>query len=365
MADETDLNNYDYEAMLQEMLNRVPDDLDKREGSVIYNALAPCAFLCAQQAYMLAYMMQLLFADTAEEEWLDRCCDMFGISRKTATNAVRQINTLDNAGATLDVPLGSRFQVEDASFILTEKIAAGQYRAACEQTGTAGNLYSGTILPVDNINGLGSAELVATPLTAARDAETDGALRERFYQAARRNPYGGNIADYEEKTLAIDGIGACEVFPAHIMGTAGQVGIVIGDTQGRTTSAEKVAEVQVEMGADGDGIAPIGHTVTVRTSTDFTVNVAAAVRVKTGSSFAAIQPAVAQAISDYINAVGFMDPTVFFAKLQAAILDSHADIVDIGAITINGASQNLALSKTFDSYQVPVVGTITVTEVTG
>ena len=364
MADSTDTEVYEYEALLQEMLDRVPDTLDKREGSMIYNALAPCAFLCAQQNYMLAYMMQLLFADTAEEDWLDRVVSDFGMTRKAATYAVRQINTFDSAGAALDVTIGDRFAVGDVTFALTEKIATGQYKATCEQLGVTGNLYSGAILPVDNINGLGSATLVATPLTAARDAESDDDLRTRFYLSVRQSPFGGNIADYEEKTLAIDGVGAVKVFPAHEMGTAGHVGIVIGDTQGNTASAALVSTVQTLMGVDGDGIAPIGHTVTVETSTDLTVTIAAAVKIKTGSSFSVIQPIVVAAITAYINSISFTDPTLYFAKLEAAILDCHSDVMDIGTVTINGASANLALSKTFASYQVPVVGTITVTQVT-
>jgi uncharacterized phage protein gp47/JayE len=243
-------------------------------------------------------------------------------------------------------------------------IAVGQFKAQCEQTGTSGNLYSGTILPVDNINSLGSATLAATPLVAARDEETDDNLRTRFYQVVQQAAFGGNMADYEEKTLAIDGVGAVEVFPAHLMAAAGQVGIVIGDTKGRTASSTLVTTVQTEMGVDGNGIAPIGHAVTVETSTDLTVNVSAAVKIKTGSSFSTIQPVVVTAITNYINIVGFKDPTIFFAKLQAAILDCHSDIVDIGAVTINGASANLTLSKTFASYQVPAVGTITVSQVT-
>lgn len=364
MADETDLNNYDYEALLKEMLDRVPDTYDKREGSIIYNALAPCAFLCAQQAYMIAYLMALMFADTAEEDWLDRAVNDFGVTRKAATNAVRQINTFDSTGVALDVPLTSRFAINDVTFAVTEKIATGQYKAACEQTGTIGNLYSGAILPVDNINNLGSATLIAAPLIAARDQESDDDLRARFYQTVRQSPYGGNIADYEEKVLAIDGVGAVRVFPAHEMGAPGQVGVIIGDTLGNTASDTLVTMVQTAMGTDGDGISPIGHTVTVKTSTSLTVNVMAAVKIKTGSSFATIQPIVVQAITDYINAVGFKDETVFYAKLQAAILDCHADIVDIGTVSINGASANLALSKTFASYQVPSVGTITVSQVT-
>ena len=38
-----------YEHILQGMLNRVPDDIDKREGSVIYDALAPAAYFLADQ----------------------------------------------------------------------------------------------------------------------------------------------------------------------------------------------------------------------------------------------------------------------------------------------------------------------------
>ena len=35
--------NVTYEDILQRMLDRVPDSMDKREGSIIYDALAPAA----------------------------------------------------------------------------------------------------------------------------------------------------------------------------------------------------------------------------------------------------------------------------------------------------------------------------------
>ena len=64
--------NYEYKEILSEMLAEVPDDLDKREGSIIYNTLAPAAVLIAQQNYQLGYLFNLLFADTATDIWLDR-----------------------------------------------------------------------------------------------------------------------------------------------------------------------------------------------------------------------------------------------------------------------------------------------------
>lgn len=354
---------YEYDAIFARMLSYVPGTVDKREGSIIYNTLSPCAYELAAAYYMLGYMFNLLFADTAEAEWLDRVVNDFGITRDAATYAVRQINTFDSTGAAMDIPIGSRFAINDISFVVTEKIAAGQFKATCEQAGAQGNAYSGSILPTDNINGLGSAELISPALIPARDAETDDSLRERFYAAARRQPYGGNIADYEEKVLSIDGVGAVKVFNAVTQG-AGHVGLIIGDEQGNRATQTLIDQVQALMGTNGDGIAPIGHTVTVGTATDLQVNVSASVKLRPGTSFAIVQPAVSKVITDYVQNIGFTDETVFYAKLVSAILNSHESIMDVGTVTMNGAAANIALNKTYDNYQVPTVGTVTVTEVT-
>ena len=354
--------NYEYKSILQEMLAAVPNDIDKREGSVIYNTLSPVSLELGMQTYMLGYLFNLLFADTAEGEWLDRVVADFGVTRDAATQAIRKICTYDSEGNALDVPVGSRFAVEDIYLDLTEKIDTGQYKAQCEQFGTVGNQYSGTILPVDNINGLGRAELIAEPLIPARDEETDTDLRIRFYQTVRQSPYGGNIADYERETLNIDGVGAVKVFNATVMG-AGKVGLVIGDEQGHSATPELIAKVQDKMGTDGGGIAPIGHTVTVKTGTALTINVSAQIKLKVGSSFDLVKPIVEQAITDYIEGIGFADQTVFYAKLVAEILNSHESILDVGTVTINNQGKNLTLSKTYTSFQLPTVGTITVSEV--
>ncbi|WP_283609191.1 baseplate J/gp47 family protein [Faecalispora anaeroviscerum] len=355
---------YEYEAILKQMLDRVPDDIDKREGSIIYHTLAPTAFVLAQQTYMIAYLTDLLFADTAQEEWLERVTSDFGIDREQATQAVRQINTFDSSGAPKDIPIGSRFAVQDVSFTVTEKIAVGQYKAVCDQSGIQGNAYGGSILPVDNINGLASAELISPALIPARDQETDDDLRTRFQVAVRQQPYGGNIADYKEKTLAIDGVGAVQVFGAPSMG-AGRVGLIIGDEQGNTATQTLVDQVQAVMGTDGDGIAPIGHTVTVGTSVNLPVNITAQIRLKSGVSLELVKASVERAIADYIGSIDFAAETVFYAKLVANILNAHESIVDVGTVTMNGVSANLSLLKNFTTFQVPTIGAIAVSEVVG
>ena len=52
-----------YENILQGMLNRVSNDVDKREGSVIYDALAPAAYFLADQYFQLSNFVDLVFAD--------------------------------------------------------------------------------------------------------------------------------------------------------------------------------------------------------------------------------------------------------------------------------------------------------------
>lgn len=348
--------------ILSEMLSIVPDTIDKREGSIIYNTLAPVAITLAEQNFMLTYMFNLLFGDTAEGEWLDRVTSDFGVDREQSTKAIRQINTFNSGGVAVDIPIGSRFAIADITLVLTEKIAVGQYKAECEQYGTVGNQYSGEILPVDNINGLGSAVLVQEALIPARDTETDESLRERFYLSTRQVPFGGNIADYEKKTLEIDGVGAVKVFTAVSQGP-GNIGLVIGDEQGNKATQTLVDAVQLLMGTTGCGIAPIGHIVTVKTCSDLAVNVIAPVSVKTGASFDIIKPIVEATIRSYIEDIKFTDQTIFYAKLVANILNSHESIVDVGNVTMNGVAGNLALAKTYATYQVPIVGSIAVSEV--
>lgn len=353
---------YDRDEILSQMLAKVPDTLDKREGSVIYHTLAPVAAALASGYYLYGNMNNLLFADTAEKEWLDRVTNDFGVKREQATQSIRQINTYDHDNTPFDVPIGSRFALHDITLAVTEKIAGGRFKATCEQAGTVGNQYGGTILPVDNINGLGSAELVSAPLRPARDGETDEELRGRFYGKFTDVAFGGNKSDYRAKVLAIDGVGAVEVFGAPELSSPGHVGLIIGDEQGGTASQTLIDTVQAAMGTNGDGIAPIGHTVTVGTSTDLPINVTASVVLKTGTSFEIVKPDIETAIQRYIEGIGFTDQTVFWAKLVSEILNSNENIMDVGSVAMNGASGNIALSKTFELYQIPTVGTITVTE---
>ena len=73
-----------YEDILQQMLDRVPEGMDKREGSIIYDALAPAAAGLAILYIELDVILNQTFADTATGEYLEKRCAERGLTRKEA-----------------------------------------------------------------------------------------------------------------------------------------------------------------------------------------------------------------------------------------------------------------------------------------
>lgn len=58
------------DAIRQRMLQRVPASIDKREGSVIYDAAAPAAIELELLYATLDFFLKATFADTAPREFL-------------------------------------------------------------------------------------------------------------------------------------------------------------------------------------------------------------------------------------------------------------------------------------------------------
>ena len=59
-----------FENILKSMLSNVPSSFDKREGSIIYDALAPAAAELAQLYIDLDFTLKETFADTSDRKYL-------------------------------------------------------------------------------------------------------------------------------------------------------------------------------------------------------------------------------------------------------------------------------------------------------
>ncbi|MDK7192872.1 hypothetical protein QP420_06460, partial [Bifidobacterium sp. UMB1197] len=77
----TEFQNEDYDYFLRKMLDAVPDNIDKREGSIIYDALAPAALVMGQQSLDMANVIKETYIKTASGEFLDYRAIEHGTSR--------------------------------------------------------------------------------------------------------------------------------------------------------------------------------------------------------------------------------------------------------------------------------------------
>ncbi len=69
-----------FDVILRRMLDRIPNSFDKREGSVIYDALAPAAMEIMAMYIELENVLTEAFADTASREYLIRRATERGIA---------------------------------------------------------------------------------------------------------------------------------------------------------------------------------------------------------------------------------------------------------------------------------------------
>ncbi len=342
-----------FDKILSGMLDRVPEDLDKREGSIVYNALAPCAYELAQAYYKLGNFLELVFIDTSAGDYLTRICSQFGVRRKPATSAVIQASFSDSAGAGFDVSIGSRFGANGLIYTVTAKVSTGIYKLTCETSGIAGNLSSGELLPVDYASGLAAARVTAI-ITYAEDEETDEALRERTLTKIQNPSTSGSANDYLLWALSVQGVGDAKVFP--LWNGNGTVKAVIIGTDKKAAGSGIVSAVAAFI----ESVRPIGASVTVESAAELTINISVSVVKSSGYTLAQVTENITAAIEEYLSSTAFKQGSVSFARIGNAILDA-AGVLDYSALSVNGGTSNIPVSLTAGRCQTPVIGTVTVT----
>ena len=148
-----------YEALMERKLDMVDDRRDKRQGSLIYDALAPNAAETAAFYAELELLQDRTFADTAEGDDLTRRAAERGILRKDAVKATFYGSFLDENGAAYTVEKGTRFFLEEFYYAVMGREADGRYVLECETAGACGNQYLGNLVPVETMVGLAEATL--------------------------------------------------------------------------------------------------------------------------------------------------------------------------------------------------------------
>ena len=259
-----------YEKIMQDKLNRVPSDVDKREGSVVYDALAPNAMETKEMYLELENYYKETFGSTASRKYLIERAKERGVYPKSASAG--SFKGIFN----IDVEVGARFSLEQYNYIVVEKLETGshEYKLQCENVGSGPNATFGDLIPIEYIEGLTSAKLTEI-LIPGEDEEDTEKFRQRYIESFEPQAFGGNIKDYEEKTLSIAGVGAVKVTPVWKGG--GTVRLTILDSTFSAATSELIKTVQTEIDPTQDGhglgLAPIDHRVTVDTPEKIIINI--------------------------------------------------------------------------------------------
>lgn len=349
--------NVTFESILQRMLDMVSDQLDKRESSPIYNALAPAAVELQLMYIEFDIILKETFGDTASREYLIRRAAERGITPYPATYALLKG---EFTPSTINISIGSRFSLNDLNYYVKSKISDGVYQVECEEAGVKGNQYFGDMIPIEYIDGLETAQLTEL-LIPGEDEEDTEDLRVRCFSSFETKPYGGNKKDYIEKTNAIAGVGSTKVTP--LWDGGGTVKLTILNSEFSKASSILIDTVQetIDPTKDGSGlgVAPIGHIVTVDTVEEITVNVSTTITFDDGYSFVSLQSQIQSVIEEYLlelrkDWANQGSLIVRTAQIDTRILGIQG-VLDIADTRINGSTSNLILS----AYQIPVLGGVT------
>lgn len=375
------LEIYDFDYLMSLAMSEVPDYLDKRQGSIIYDAIAPVCARLAELYYNVRNVYRDTYVSTAEGEALDNRAAEQGITRYAATFALKKAYFTDASDKPMFIPIGSRFSsvsdvdpityAVESQYTVDGAAVAGYYNLKCETAGTVGNEYSGSLTNITHIQGLANA-VMSDLITPARDEETDEELRSRYYDTVNTKAYGGNVAQYNQVVRDMAGVGEVQVYP--VWNGGGTVKLSVVDTEYKPCSSTFLAALQEEIDppsktGQGMGLAPIGHSVTVVTPETLSVAVSMDIELITGYSVSQVTKPIQDAIEGYFESVrrewgletanGSYSLSVYVARIVVVVLQV-AGIANVTNVMLNGKSADLIISQTSTTQQLPVVGTVTI-----
>lgn len=346
--------NMTYEFILQRMMDRVSDsypNIDTREGSILFNALAPAAVELAIMYTELDNCINESFVNTASREYLLLGCEQMGMNT-AIFNASMGIH---KGEFNTEVSIGSRWNCDIYNYEVIEYIGVENnyhyYKLRCETDGVAPNNVTGDLISITEIpNGLTHAKLVEC-LIDGEDETPDDEIRTAYYDYINSTSTDGNINQYIRWCNEFVGIGNSKVIP--LWDGANTVKVSILNTSNRAASEELVNKFQKYLDPNsegmGNGVAPIGSFVTVSTATEIPISISATVTLKSGYTDTSL---INNALTEYFSEIAYEKTTVPYMTVGAIILGTDC-VETINDLKVNGGTSDITLGE----EEIPILGT--------
>lgn len=333
-----------------EMLASARDDVDKREGAVVYDLTA----VGAEQHELLDYELEAIylngFADTADLDFLIRRAAELGVDWKDAVKAQGSVTITGSDGVL--VPAGFRIYTDNGVYFETAEDVtlingSTTVSAIAIEGGAAGNVSIAEITQfeqtVAGVTDVTNNETFAGGI----DAESAESLLARYLLKVRKPITSGNVYHYEKWATDVEGVATAKVFP--LWNGDGTVKVVVIAEDGRAPTQDIVANVAAHIETER----PIGATVTVVPVTEIAVNIDVKLTLDGDLTPADIQSAVESAISTYLLTEAHTG-LIRYARVGEALLGVEG-VLDYEDLALNGGAANVPIAED----AVAVVGEVT------
>lgn len=344
-----------YEVILNRMLDRVIENyptLDVREGSIIFNALAPAAMELAMMYGELDNVLAESFVETASREYLLMKCEEIGLNIQEFEASFGTHRAIFD----VEVPIGSRWNCDLYNYTVTELIGMDgnyySYKMLCDTSGTLPNNVVGDLTPLsDYVSGLTYAYLIEC-LIEGENENSDDEIRTSYYSYINSANIDGNVGQYETWCDLYDGIGNYRVTP--LWNGANTVKVSILSASNNVASDALIEEFQNYLDPNsegmGNGVAPIGSIVTVTTAETVPISVTASVKLSSDYSDTST---ITEAIEKYLRSISYKKLTVSYINIGAEILNVPG-VEAVSNLKVNNGTADINLA----SEEIPVIGTV-------
>lgn len=261
-----------YETVRKAFLSDIPDDIDKREGSICYIMASATAMAVKTMYDYIESLERSCFIETAEDTYLNRLAVMFGLSRRGKTNAVVKVETEGG------LAVGDKLASENMTYTV-QSVENGYFTAQADVAGCEANDFTGEVL-VKNRSDIEEVVKISEVIAKGADEEDDETLRSRIIERARCPLCPGNVSYYKELADKITGVGGRRVIP--VREDTDVIKLVITDEDYNVADENLVAYAQSQLDPSefsglGYEMAPFGHKVKVesvkKVDVDITVEI--------------------------------------------------------------------------------------------
>ncbi|MGP1411898.1 MAG: baseplate J/gp47 family protein [Peptoanaerobacter stomatis] len=329
--------DYTFEEILKNMLDRANESVDKREGSVIYDSLAPASVELKYVYDAIRYLLLQEFAMTAEREYLILKTKEVGLEVFPAKKAVIKAEFKNSDNEYIEIEINQRFSIEELNYKVIGRIEKGIYKLECEDVGEKSNpIVPSDMIPIDYITGLGSAKAIEI-INRGEDEESTEHLRQRYFIKVREPATSGNIYHYRRWVMEVPNVGGVKVFP--LWNGNGTVKLAIVNSKMEVADVALINEVQKYI----DSVRPIGATVSVVSAKNKDIIVTAKISIIPGASITDITNNFKEKVKEFFKENAFKVNYVSIAKVGNILLDIP-NVLDYKELKLNNSFANTQLA---------------------